>query len=1259
MSVTLDPILQAAQDGRVHDPTARILSNQASDAIPFQGNLFDHVSTYTLRPGLIHLSDNRLAATFMDDNVLRYQYTDADKTEWTVVTPSMSYGTGYVPQGACPVELPDGTVGLLIRAYKSGTGYALMWAEITSAGAVVTAPTLIESYAEWISEAHVIRLENGTFAAVYSERWDNAGTDNYRVRVRTATTWGSFSAESTLSLSDLTAEYVIDNPAIMQDDAGHVWLVLEHQTAVSGSNAIINLFCFVSTDNMATWNAPSQRTTWEDFGYSSHHPIMAKKSDGTIWLIYYNRQNVQTLDKNADGMNYDDEAGNEYYAFLHFDSVNNKLIGVWVTYLYSWTKHIGAVVVIDVDNWSIDKTFYSGSTPALNAYFLNHGVNVQPIAHEITAYGNFIAIADEGTDASAGHTDKFCIALINTVTNEIRYYVGAPYGDTSGYYSSYGLPANVPYTGTPYFTNLKGIHLDSLNRLWLLFGSTHYTVNEQYWGYIDITESPDEEGNYTLHFTSPNGVAGFVPNNYHDYTSMTLSHIAELDYLMVNGKQTYNDDEGVLWLYDREMAAEVTRWRRTSHANFPLHGLDRAWYSKGHIYGSFTYCSYSEEMNKRGLCDIDMAADTVTFYRPTYATKDQYTFYDMVVDNDGNLIFAVSEGLAKFNVTDKSWLLLSEDNVPGLQLGYSGTPLIQVEYDPATGRIFTCNLYEQYTPPAGYLAMLDEDGPLEMLQYQTYDPTEEEWSEGADLAVPTEETEPVAVIDENDVLWVFWGRFNYDTGTYYLAWDRDQGQITLTDDLDDLTITWDMGQATKAVFVLGRGHLYDPHNSRSTLNGAVAKGRKVEISLGEIVSGISYLQEQCTVIVEEAALSHGRGDYPDIRVTCKDRLSMLSQMQQVTSNLYSNEDPDTICRDICSDAGLAYDECSFTTLVNTHKINTQFVDMTPLEQLEMILDHFFYVPATDAAGVIIAKQINLGRAVDHVYTDTKDIETFMPDDTFSSYTNQIRVIGESDDWTNVTYDEECVGTLAGTIGWWEKKLTHKVWFSEDHKKACINPRLHVIQSIELQGLLMEQLATGSGGESITEVDPDGHYCIVTIEVEDLTAALVAVVASILALGVIALCIDVLSAVVAGILIFILTIQISLLVAILAAVANYQYEIWASPRGQVRQTVQAVADDLVFQRQLGFVVTEGIEDSLCYSVGECQRVANGTLDLVIAERNRAKVSKPTHLQDEIMDLIRFPHLYSGEDIDLFIVKLERHYKRGAPMTDQLDGWRIRG
>jgi hypothetical protein len=135
--------------------------------------------------------------------------------------------------------------------------------------------------------------------------------------------------------------------------------------------------------------------------------------------------------------------------------------------------------------------------------------------------------------------------------------------------------------------------------------------------------------------------------------------------------------------------------------------------------------------------------------------------------------------------------------------------------------------------------------------------------------------------------------------------------------------------------------------------------------------------------------------------------------------------------------------------------------------------------------------------------------------------------------------------------------------------------------------------------------------------------------------------------------------------ILGTQGAYQYNVYAKPLGYVRQSFQATADDLDFQNDIGSVTQKKIVDPLCFTLAQCQLVADFERDIVKFQRSRIKIPpKIAHLKDEEGDTIQMAHPYSGDTMTLFITDLTRRFKKpnsaGANdgyFYDDLEAWVI--
>jgi hypothetical protein len=285
-----------------------------------------------------------------------------------------------------------------------------------------------------------------------------------------------------------------------------------------------------------------------------------------------------------------------------------------------------------------------------------------------------------------------------------------------------------------------------------------------------------------------------------------------------------------------------------------------------------------------------------------------------------------------------------------------------------------------------------------------------------------------------------------------LHWDTEEPPFDLTPYWvrgTDLALEWHVdGSFNTLSFILAHGHLFDSFNVGSAWQKYVSKGRKLTVRLGENILGTAYWQNQGTFLVTERKMSgYERGKYPTLTVTAEDRRTVWQHMDVVATDAYSDMDPDAIIQDLLIDQGVAAaGDFAWGTIDNETQLDHQWTEMPLLDIVSAILDRYGYFLAVTVDDEISARKIALDNAVDHVYGDTTQLLSFSPDDTFSDFTNRVTVIGQERTFTEVTYAEECVQTLNGTVGWWGYNNDFTIWYSDDHARVCRNPRLKVIET---------------------------------------------------------------------------------------------------------------------------------------------------------------------------------------------------------------------
>jgi hypothetical protein len=621
-------------------------------------------------------------------------------------------------------------------------------------------------------------------------------------------------------------------------------------------------------------------------------------------------------------------------------------------------------------------------------------------------------------------------------------------------------------------------------------------------------------------------------------------------------------------------------------------------------------------------------------------------------------------GVVFYSVFSKTWELYDNSNVPGLYtdgVSYSQ----RVAYDETSSMVFTSHCFIAYLSDQNFVSFVKGgniyrgkylEGALSGGVYN--------YSSEANLHLYTGGSNLTIAHDGNDIIWNLW-EFNAADSEKSLMWDRDSFNPDVSDYIvagSQVMVAWEIGKVSKINFTLARADLFDTSNSMSIFSPIFKKGRMVELSFGESVGGVEYWQAQGKYLVTATKVNYTRTEHPVIEIDAEDRSAMWTEMMVTATTGYRNASLSDILDDLLQDiSNLTIGDYTIPVLSNDHALYCQWIDTDLASIIEEICQHFGVFQYWQTDGILTFKPIDLSAAVDHDYTGAQSkIIKFGPDDRYSSFINQVRVMCEGHDFLEVLWDEERIGQLSGVVGFWTKQETHTVYYSDDRARTVRYPRLDIIQSINDFSPLISLLG-GQGDEYIQSTASDETYCIVKIEAPDRAIYAFAFAAAIAGFGVSALYCEV--RFYCGVAIMLTNLALSAFIQVVTAVANFKYDIWGQPIGHEKQIYQAVADDTDFQQQLGGqIVRQHFEDPLSYTVAHCQMVADQELAVIMAQRNRITFEKVAHLQDEIGDIIKINHPISDQSMNVFVAKIQRSFVRPVAggqgkFSDSIEGWKI--
>jgi len=1265
MAITLDSTLQSAQDGASHRPTVSLLSEPMQAQVPLYGNHFNTDSTPEGNQELLLTSEGRLINVYIDDDWsndnLYFYYTDTDRIQWA---PAVYLEINNINHASI-CELSNGNIGVVVVQRDYDVGYLI----VSPTGTIITSYTEIFSGGAWTGGISVINLlgdsSAGGYMIVYAEGTAEppGDTDTYSLQRRTSSNFTSWSSASEIATTGLSDTKYKDNPNLFQHSNGRLFLHFDYMDDIQNNVELRNIYGQYSDDNGITWSNTVKVTDYDSFGDQGIIPSVAEKEDGTLYIIHQETNRVKHYDTNLDGYpDTEDFDGGQ----IQYDSVEKKLI---CNNIDKYGDGFENVVLIDTETDTYIK-FYDGNTsPSLPA---GGAGELQAMRRDWPSWPFSILI--NGNQ----------IHVINWETEEIRLYVPESRDfqpPVSNFYMG-------PWAYWYYYQHIYAVYrqVGDERRLYLAGTSS----GELGWG-----------GHLVIGYLNLDQTADPVTGQY---TFTQLAHITNAEEPLLDGN----------WIAQFEWVPEVSRWvvvlacelfilnedceviYRCNQDNIPgwpvgAHflapkSIREAVYmatagTAGSVYFSFDY--NSDYPDRRGICRWDIASNNCTYYQPNWFTcTGECGMRNLFNMGDGRIMMSVRApddggscdraGIAILDTNGHGWTFYSENNVPGMFNPYPFYDYPQCDdwewdegagylaYDAATQTIFASyrgNSKWLGDSSAGVI-VFSELGAYSTIRYTSIADVESTpaYGEFSDFTINNFEYNGSMVVDEDGVAWTTWDHMD-SISENSLIWDTTVSDKYVEDFLVDgsqVEITWEIDKPTSLKFELSHGQYFDSTNLLSTWSVYFKMGRIITIELGEIISDTEYLQAQGVFFIKESTISLSQG-YPTIKVTAEDMRSMWDETHIVASEYFSNLTPKTVTENLLTDHGdLTAQDFSIPTYVQTHNLYHQFIDINLSDAIQLIMDHFGYFGFVNVNGQFQPRQINFSGSPIHTYSDSTKIIEYTPDNKYATWVNRIIVTGMSNVYSEVLFEQESITNVSGTVGHWGGRKERIVYYSEDRQRVCRDPRLEIFMSLEdfeVWGF------NGGGGEEITYIDPEERYLIITLDIPDFSGPILITIGAILALGYHCSRCDGFTTGYCGPCILSLTIMLNLLLAMLGAIANYSYRIWARPVGHERASFQAQADDYDFQDMIDRIVTETIDDPLCYSIGECYRVAHLELNVVMAQRRRIKFKKSSHLQDEIGDIIRTIHPFSGETVDTFVTKLKRSYKIGGETTDSIEGWRL--
>jgi hypothetical protein len=1251
--------LASAQDDQTRKPACRILSCESVTPIPFDGELLSSATVNEKHPDAKIHSSGRLLVAFMvgpsggtNAYTLRYGYTDIGRTFFTYVDFDLA---GLRVGGEVALcELADGKVGILWEETYSGTRYTkyrVVTVDGVNSDPATTDAIFSQATADYYTGPTVARLADDSYLMVYGLM---DGT-HYHLYRRTSADFETWSAASEVTLSGLTDTLPKANPSLLVLASDEEWLLFDYTESIGpGGEELTNIYYVSSTDGMATPSAPAALTAYTKYEDVGSHPKAAQNAAGQLYLVFDKCVSALQIDEDTTGW----RAATAPISNMHIDTATQKLYVV-STVMGAGLKTLNCVTQIDLATWTIDKCWDTTSAPAFPEYFAMSGFSWWDSYH------------GDGSYIPLGQQDGF-VSVLNASTDQITTYAFYDF-------TAYGIAKNVTWTPTSgypaeYFMSsamtVQKVWIDAAtDRMYVALVRTyHYNVCLQI-GYIDLTEAGP-----TYTFTTLVEDIKRIPEQQmvgfnSGYGFMAIDTTASL--IIVGMEGLTSTWQGQLCIYDLTTGGLWKEYKYTTDQTFPYRGLRRAVYNSGLIVGDFTYEPLYGQVDYRGLCIIDTATDIISYERPPWASVNDYKLRDITLtDDDEYLIAAGSYGVTLFDGT--AWTLYANATIPGLTPSGVNDFVNPIVYNPTTRMVIAGSGQANADVWSG-LVMFSRDGYIKQSNYRigTYS-SGWTWTTIAPLVQGwTDYNGSPAFDPDDDGLYAFWT--NLSGTEYSIKWDKAlpdfdlapylvrQDAVERYSSLDPHSANWDAGLK----FGVSHGHLFDASNSHSLMRKYLQQGRLIKQQFGEMIDGVAYYETaRHYTISYDGEVQYLRGQYPIMLVECETARRRWADIHIVASELYDTT-PELIIKDLLETyASILPANISLGTWDGSTDIEYQFVDISLADAINQLAFHFGYYVREDAGGIFGAAKITSAGTVTRTHSDNSRLFNVTPLNRNSDLINQWTVRGEEKSFTELLMAEEMAGELVANHRWNTGTKTWRVNYSTGDK-VYRNPRLEVKDSalglaFDLAGDVTEQLLDNSREEA--DQDLWDTYCEIEVDSPDLTVALIAAIALILASSKIPDGIAYGHTVRIGS--YISTIATMAALSILGATANISYVVHGQPVIKVRRQVSATADDTVLQTAMGQVLSATpYDDPFCGSVPECQTVADFLKLVGMSERKRWKAEMMTDLYNEDGDTISVLHPISGDVVKVFITDLVTSYKvpesQGGDGTfsQSFEGWRL--
>lgn len=1202
--------LEAGQYGALDDvsrnPCARVYLDRGYDSIPFLGRVINENTVNEKFPcHLIH-STGRICLVYSKYNTgsgkynLYYKYTNTSATLWETEVALITTSTDCL--NPTIVELANGNLGIVVN--YGGTLYS---------GVINTSGTILTAFATLSTTGVTPSLTK--VSTTYWLVYEASGTI-YSKTSANFSTWGA--ATNLNTLTGLANNHYF--PKIYYSSANSkLWLTFERLSATSPQN-VYNVYYMNSTNAGVNWNTPVAMTTTTDGSEGNYRPSLVDVGD-TRYFSYTKIKQISQYQSTATlGSN-----GTKYFVY---DEDNDRVLYISEQrYICIYDRNTGLETIHDIRDHA---SYAIASCYNLCYDSVNNIIAVRTYsARPGGGYYPAIVIYNEDTttwtEVTMPYTSDYPnMTLINIAIKNKKVYYACQWA--SGSYQNYHGFYDINLAT---FTTFSG---DTC------YGGSNYIIpTDNMIIYYYNTENPGMSGKEGMRA----------------YSTVTNT----LLFQTILGSYISFDDPGNIYMsqlafpgYDyinNELYAVFNNNLGTNNAN-RIEGIKKYSVTSS---GATLLATYTNEIdNQWNLLP-----------NPDFDGAKYLTIVSLNYKNDRLYIMCELTSGATSYTTITTFDTILETAINHItQLGVTWYATYFPEIDNDLIKILTSNyLYNWLGIGFGSVnddqelifggisndrwAILITEGEAQSIYYRSTT-DDSSWATAVYLTnnLIKDDYSNLGVL--NSSLICFWQR-TID-GISCLRWDQDFPQFNLSQYVKSIEITKSYDEASKATLVfVDKEGLFEPLNYSSLYYDYLKENNLINIQKGNN----SNYTDAFTGRISSGTSTRLRGGECTYTIDVIDKSKNFLK-KKVTTSLYENQTITAIAENVAANyMSLDVSEYSFP-IIGDIIATVQFIDEYPMDILKKIFQGFNYFPYFDESGVLRAKETNYDASTDFTYykdgTDTvatnkapaMNVINFNYQWTDKDLYNKVRVIGETAETSETTFDEEYLGFIQGAAGWFSKTQEFTFYFSDDKKLYCDNIRLGVEDSCGNKFF--------GGGEWLEEAGTGKQlYCTIYQRTSNLITALYILIAAAL------LCV----------VIFgkyanfnPLAYVVSAAITILGQIGSYYYEIYGCPVGEaIPTTIIAEADDDELIEQYGEIVLE-IDNPFLDTYAKCSTLAQNELQKAKWFRYIPTLKILSNMAHQIGDVISVYNPGTERVYKIFITEINQSYRRGEEDIDTISG-----